>query len=129
MDGPPALIAFDPLDAGPSVGFLASVTISATTSASAMTALPGTTGISGAGLPQENVCFYKQIQIANLTAGWVFVNFGQSGTAVATVASSYPVAPGAVVVVTAGGLQTYASVICAAGSAGGSVIFTRGQGL
>lgn len=129
MDGPPSLIAFDPLDAGPAVGLLASVTIAATTSASAMTLLPGTTGTMGAGLPQQNVTFYKQVQIANLTAGWVFINLGQSGSAVATVASGYPVAPGAVVVITAGGLQTYASVICAAGSAGGSVIFTRGQGL
>lgn len=129
MDGPPSLIAFDPLDAGPSVGFVASVTIAATTTASAMTLMPGTTGVMGAGLPQQNVSFYKQIQIANLTAGWVFVNFGQQGTTVATVAAGYPIAPGSVVIITAGGLQTYASVICAVGSAGGSVIFTRGQGL
>jgi hypothetical protein len=128
MDGPPSLIAFDPCDAGPLTGLLASLTIAATTTASAMTLLPGSAGATGS-TAQENYLFYKQVQVANLTAGWIFLNFGQAGSSVATVAAGYPVAPGAVVVVTVNGLQTYVSVICAVGSSGGSVIFTRGQGL
>lgn len=128
MDGPPSLIAFDPLDAGPTVGLLASVTIAATTSASAMTLLPGSTGITGS-TAQQNILFYKQIQVANQTAGWIFINLGTLSAAVATVAAGYPIAPGSVVIVTCGGLQQYVSVICAAGSAGGNVTFTRGQGL
>jgi hypothetical protein len=99
-----------------------SVTVASTTSAVASTAFPGTTN--------NTQC---QIQIANTTASWVFVNFGAVGVGntvtAATVATGYPVAPGAVVVVSVAPEVNGASVIGAAGSAGGSVVFTRGEGL
>jgi hypothetical protein len=73
-----------------------------------------------------------QIQIANTTTSWAFVNFGVLRLTVtaATVAASYPVAPGAVVVVTVDPEVDAASVIL--GTAPGaltSVIFTRGAGI
>jgi hypothetical protein len=72
---------------------------------------------------------YNQIQIANQTAGWAYVNIGPATLTTVTVAAGYPVAPGAVVVLTINGLATTASCILAAGTTSGSVIFTRGVGL
>jgi threonine/homoserine/homoserine lactone efflux protein len=58
------------------------------------------------------------------------VNFGQLGAVVAaTVAASYPVGPGAVVVVSVSAEVNAASVIIAAGATSGSVTFTRGNGI
>lgn len=114
--------AFAPLyspSAGPAAGGLqASVTVSAVaTGATASTVFPGTQA--------NGAC---QIQIANTTSGWAYVNFGIVGVlTAATVASSYPVAPGSVVVVSVNSEVTGASVILSTGS--GSVIFTRGEGL
>lgn len=113
--------AFAPLyspSAGPGAGNLqGSVTVAATTSAVASTVFPGT--------QTNGVC---QIQIANTTANWAYVNFGMLGSlSAATVAAGYPVAPGAVVVVSVNSEVTAASVILGAGS--GNVIFTRGEGL
>lgn len=72
----------------------------------------------------------QQIQMANTTNGWGFVQFGQYGNVTAsTVATGYPVAPGGVVVVTVPGEVSGADVILAAGTTGGSFIFTRGGGL
>jgi hypothetical protein len=75
--------------------------------------------------------YTRQIQIANQTTAWAFVNFGIVGVVTAaTVAGSYPVAPGAVVVVTVADEVTGASVIL--GTAPGtntSVTFTRGNGI
>jgi hypothetical protein len=71
-----------------------------------------------------------QIQIANTTNGWAYVNFGVVGNVTAaTVAAGYPVAPGAVVVVSVAEEVSAASVILASGSTAGNVIFTRGEGL
>lgn len=71
-----------------------------------------------------------QMQIANQTSAWAFVNFGVIGNVVAaTVAAGYPVAPGAVVVVTVASEVTAASVILAAGGTAGNVTFTRGEGI
>lgn len=78
--------------------------------------------------PNQN----NQIQIANTTNQWAYVNFGVLRLTVvdATVAASYPVAPGAVVVVTVDPEVDVASVILgAAPGAATSVIFTRGQGV
>lgn len=73
---------------------------------------------------------YVQIQIANLSTSWAYVNFGVFGAiTAATVAASYPVAPGSVVVVSADQEVTGASVILATAAATGNVIFTRGAGL
>lgn len=94
----------------------ASVTIAASIAAAPSGQLPG-------GGP----C---QIQIANQTAAWAYVNFGQfGGVTAATVAAGYPVAPGAVVVVSVDGEVSGASVILAAGATAGNVILTRGEGL
>lgn len=101
-------------------GLVASVTVAATTSNVASTQFPGSW--------DGNTL--QQIQIANLTNGWAFVNFGQVGiVAAATVAAGYPVAPGGVVVVTVPGEVNGATVILAATTTAGSVIFTRGGGL
>src|SRR5277367_2119381 len=72
----------------------------------------------------------NQVQIANTTGAWAYVNFGPGANVVAaTVAASYPVAPGGVVVVTVDDEVTGVSVILAAGAASGSVTFTCGNGL
>lgn len=99
-------------------GLQASVTVAAVaTGATASTVFPG--------IQNNSMC---QIQIANTASAWAYVNFGVLGAVTAaTVASSYPVAPGSVVVVSVNSEVTGASVILASGS--GSVIFTRGEGL
>lgn len=115
------LFAFEPLY-GPSNGTTsagnlnASVTVSASTTA-ASASLPGAQG----GAAQRN------IQIANQTTGWAYVNFGTANLTAATAAASYPVAPGAVVIVTVNQEVNTASVILSTGT--GSVTFTRGVGL
>ena len=71
----------------------------------------------------------NQVQIANQTSSWAYVNFGIFGsTPAATVATSYPVAPGAVVIV--GVAQEVTGATCILAAAGtGSVTFTLGDGL
>jgi hypothetical protein len=101
---------------------LASVTVTGTNASATASAQ-----ISGAS-PDTNT----QIQIANTTNAWAYVNFGVLRLTVtaATVAASYPVAPGAVVAVTVNPEVDAASVIL--GTAPGtatSVIFTRGNGV
>lgn len=115
--------AFEPLYAPGGAGqapggLLASVTVAAVaTGATASTAFPGSLA--------NGKC---QIQVANKASGWAYVNFGVVGVlAAATVAASYPVAPGSVVVVSVNSEVTGASVILDTGS--GNVIFTRGEGL
>lgn len=114
---------FSPLygpNSGAAAGsFLPSVTIAATTAA-ASAALPGNvTGNSD----------LNQIQIANTTTGWAYVNVGRNTTEIvaATVASSYPVAPGAIKVITVNSEVAAVSVILGTGT--GGVIFTRGAGV
>lgn len=99
----------------------ASITVTASTSAAASAQFPGN-------LDQNN---FQQIQIANKTSAWAHVNFGKSGAiTAATVAAGYPVAPGAVVVVSVNYEVSGASVILdAAPSASASVVFTRGEGI
>jgi hypothetical protein len=74
----------------------------------------------------------NQLQIANTTTAWAYCNFGitAAATTAATVAASYPVAPGAVAVVTIQPEQQGVSVIL--GTAPGTstgVVFTRGEGV
>lgn len=113
------ITAFAPLYTvtGTNAGTLeASVTLAATTASQAI-ALP-----AGAST--------NQIQIANQTAAWAYVNFGIFGsTPAATVAASYPIAPGGVVVVGVAQEVTGATCILAAGATSASVAFTRGNGL
>lgn len=96
-----------------------SVTVAAVDTATASARLTGSA---------ENT--YVQIQIANLSTSWAYVNFGQFGAVVAaTVAASYPVAPGSVAVVSVDPEVTGASVILGTAAATGNVIFTRGEGI
>lgn len=93
-----------------------SVTVAATAAAAPSAIFPG--------VDRNN---YVQIQIANQGTTWAFVNFGVFGAVTpATVAASYPVAPGSVVIVSVDPEVTGASVILASGTA--SVTFTRGEG-
>lgn len=111
-------------NAGPAAGlFLASVTITGSNSAAASGALPGsTTGNSD----------LNQIQIANTTTAWAYVNVGRNTTEIvaATVAASFPVAPGVCRTITVNSEVAAVSVIL--GTAPGTntaVIFTRGTGV
>lgn len=95
-----------------------SITVAASGTAASSTQLGGQASGNGS-------C---QIQIANTTTAWAYVNFGQIGAVTAaTVAASYPVGPGAVVVISVDSEVSGASVILSTGS--GNVIFTRGEGL
>jgi len=97
--------------------------VTVTASSSSATA----SGVIAGANPNGN----NQIQIANKTTAWAHVNFGVLGAiTAATVAAGYPVAPGAVVVVTVDPEVDGASVILDAASTGSSnVIFTRGAGV
>jgi hypothetical protein len=113
--------SLNPLTGAVIVGTLqSSVTVTAGIAAVASTLLPG-----------GQTCSFAQVQIANTTTAWAYVNFGVLGAVVAaTVAASYPVGPGAVVVVSVPAEVSGASVILGAASTGGTaVIFTRGEGL
>lgn len=114
--------AFNPLYKHSALGgvapfgsLFASVTVAASTSAAAGVLMNTST---------------NQVQIANQTSAWAYVNFGPAGNVTAaTVAASYPVAPGGVVVVTVDDEVNGVSVILAAGGTAGSVTFTVGNGL
>lgn len=73
---------------------------------------------------------YVQMQMANLSTSWAYVNFGVFGNVTAaTVATGYPVAPGTVVVVSVDKEVSGSSVILGTAAATGNVIFTRGEGI
>lgn len=95
-----------------------SVTVAAGAAAVASAVIPGT-GNNNA----------IQMQVANLTDKWAFVNFGVFGNVRAATITDYPVGPGGVQVVTVDPEVNGASVILT-GAAGGStsVILTRGSG-
>jgi len=97
----------------------ASVTVAASGTAASSTQFPG--------MPSNSIAY--QVQIANLTDKWAFVNFGAFGNVRAATVTDYPVGPGMVQVVTVDPEVSGASVILT-GAAGGStsVIFTRGAG-
>lgn len=114
--------AFNPLyittgPAGTPAGTLqASVTIAASTSA--------TPGLLPGGNSQV------QIEFTNQTSAWAYINLGIANAVVAaTVAASYPIAPGSDKVITVAQEVTGWSVILAAGATSGSVTATRGSGL
>lgn len=72
---------------------------------------------------------FTQIQIANISTSWAWVNFGVFGAVVAAaVGVGYPVAPGAVVVVTVHPEVTGASAVLQTAAATGNMSFTRGAG-
>jgi hypothetical protein len=97
---------------------VSSVTVAATTTHAASGQFPGTGGQ------------FLQVQIANLTTSWAYVQFGVYGNVTAaTVATGYPVAPGSVVVVTVNNEVSGADVILDSSGGTGNVIFTVGQGI
>jgi hypothetical protein len=102
---------------------IASTTVTATNASATAGVLPGnTTGNSD----------LNQIQIANTTTSWAYVNFSRNTTeeVAATVASGFPVAPGVTRTVTVNSEVAAVSVIL--GTAPGTntaVIFTRGAGV
>ncbi len=106
-----------------STGTLApSVSVTSSTTAAASTQFAGNAA-------NNAIC---QIQITNTTTAWAYVNFGVLAETVpaATVASSYPVAPGTAVVVSVLPEVNAASVILgAAPGTNTAVIFTRGEGI
>jgi hypothetical protein len=97
--------------------FLTSTTVAGSGTAATSTQFSG----SGSGR--------YQLQIANTSAVWAYVNVGNLGLGLtaATVAASYPVAPGGVVVISVDAEVNAASVILA--SSTGNVVFTVGEGL
>lgn len=117
---------FQPLygpNAGSAAGsFSTSVTVTGSNSAAASAALPG---------PASNSDL-NQIQIANTTTSWAYVNVARNTTEIiaATVAASFPVAPGVSRTITVNSEVAAVSVIL--GTAPGTntaVIFTRGTGI
>ena len=113
----PAYSATNPTNTGTLV---TSMTIAATV-ASGTGTLPN--------IPSVGYSDQTQIQIANTGTTWAYVNFGLTAATVpaATVAASYPVGPGAVVVVTVNPEVTGVACILASGT--GNVTFTRGAGI
>lgn len=80
--------------------------------------------------PGSNSNTSTQIQIANISTSWAWVNFGVFGSVTAVGAGvGYPVAPNAVVVVTVDQEVTGASVVLQTAAATGNMAFTRGEGL
>lgn len=80
-------------------------------------------------LPGSENNNFTQIQIANISTSWAWVNFGVFGNVVAAAAGvGYPVAPNSVVVVSVHPEVTGASVILQTAAAVGNMAFTRGAG-
>lgn len=120
MQDTQAFAPFYKVSAGAQVGTLMpSVTVAATASSAVASGVIPASNSGG-----------SQLRIANQANGWAFVNFGcirDAQTVVAaTTASSMPVAPGAVEVVSVDPEVNGASVILASGT--GNVTFTRGNG-
>lgn len=114
---------YGPNSGGGAGSLIASTTVTGSNTAAASGVLPGnTTGNSD----------LNQIQIANTTTSWAYVNFSRNTTeeVAATVAASFPVAPGVTRTVTVNSEVAAVSVIL--GTAPGTntaVIFTRGAGI
>jgi hypothetical protein len=97
-----------------------SLTINATTSSSTGS-LPN--------IPSVGYSDQVQIQVANTSFSWAYINFGITSGLVpaATVAAGYPVGPGAVIVLSVNSEVTGVAVILSSGT--GNVIFSRGAGI
>lgn len=71
-----------------------------------------------------------QIQIANISTSWAWVNFGVFGAVTpAQTGIGYAVAPGAVVVVSVHPEVSGASVVLQTAAATGNMSFSRGEGV
>jgi hypothetical protein len=96
-------------------GFVASTTASVVATA-ATSALPTNTQNS------------PHLQIANQGSVWCFINVGSAAVPAATVAASYPIAPGSVVVISVNpGATSVSTIATAAGPS--PLTFTRGEGM
>lgn len=93
--------------------------INASTTASAVTALPG----NPLGMVDNTV-----IAIENTTNGWAFCNLGDANVAAATLNNGVGVPPGAVRLVNVQPTTGYVSVILNTGATSGAVRFLRGSG-
>lgn len=94
-------------------------------------AFMGTTDAAAASpkFPGTDTNNFTQIQIANISTSWAWVNFGVFGAVTPAAAGvGYPVAPGAVVVVTVHPEVTGASAVLQTAAATGNMAFTRGAG-
>lgn len=99
---------------------LSPVVVAASTTASAVTPLPGNPQGDGA----NNV-----ICIENTTNGWAFCNFGDSGVGAATINNGVGVPPGLFRLVSVRSDTTSVSVILNTGATTGAVRFLRGNGI
>ncbi len=98
----------------------APVVISASTTVTPATALPGNPGGDPANL---DIC------IENTTNGWAFCNFGDASVPNATVNNGVGVPPGTIRIVHVQPSTGYVSVILAAGATAGPVRVLRGSGI
>ena len=98
----------------------APVIVSASTTVTAATALPGN--------PQGDPA-NPDIRIENLTNGWAFCNFGDASVPNATVNNGIGVPPAAAVIVRVQPTTGFVSVILNTGATSGNVRFLRGAGL
>jgi hypothetical protein len=94
--------------------------VAATTATSTAQTLPGNPQGDGA----NNV-----IAIENVTNGWAFCNFGDSGVGAATLSNGVGVPPGAVRLVSVRPDTTSVTVILNTGATAGNVRFLRGAGI
>lgn len=120
--------AFAPLYQGTLAGVQAGLLASTTVTPNNSTATASTTFTGEQGRNDR-----EQMRICNTTTSWAYVEFGNialGACRAATVASSLPVAPGAVEIISVSGGVNCCSVILGAATTGGTtVIFTRGEGL
>lgn len=114
--------AFAPLFGNLSTGIeqSAPLVVAASTSSSAVSALPGNLN----GDPAN-----PDIRIENTTNGWAFCNFGDASVGAATVSSGVGVPPGGATIIRVQPSTNSVTVILAAAATSGNVRFLRGAGI
>lgn len=113
---------YAPLFGNTSTGIeqVAPTVVSASTTVTTATALPGNTGGDPANL---------DISIENTTNGWAFCNFGDASVPNATLNNGTGVPPGTIRIVRVQPSTGYVSVILNTGATTGPVRFLRGSGI
>ncbi len=110
---------YGPVGAGSGVSSLIPSVTVAVSGTAASAALPGTISTNA----------YCQLQIANTSSAWGYVNFSGGGTAnipAATIAASLPIAPSSIIVIS---VSSDVNAVSAISAGTGNIIFTRGEGL
>lgn len=102
-----------------SIEQVAPTVVSASTTTSSATALPGN--------PYGDR-INKSIRIENVTNGWAFCNFGDANVGAATLSNGVGVPPNSAATVTVGDQTGYVTVILNTGATSGNVRFVRGFG-